>query len=70
MKANTDTVKRKCYNCKYATKQFKVVNLNHVHCMAPEYEKQNAEGNPPSPWETLRVFSDSCNEHEFKEPKL
>jgi len=50
--------KRKCYNCKYRTKAFKVGKLTHYHCM--RYTEDT------SPWGTLRVFSDSCNGHEFR----
>lgn len=58
--------KRRCYNCKYATKQFRIEKLTHVHCQSPDYEKMNNEGNTPSPWDTLRVFSNSCDKHKFK----
>lgn len=34
--------------------------------MSPTYEKQHKEGVAISPWETLRVFSDSCDEHELR----
>jgi len=56
----------RCWNCKHASDQFKVLKLTHVHCMKPEYQEQADKGDPPSPWETLRVFSDSCESHAFK----
>jgi hypothetical protein len=37
--------------------------------MSPTFEEQNKSGDPPSPWDTLVVFSESCEEHEFKELK-
>ena len=58
--------KRKCYNCKHRTEAFKVGKLTHYHCMSPTYTKQYNEGIDISPWETLRVFSDTCDEHEFR----
>ncbi|MBW7844852.1 MAG: hypothetical protein H3C45_04275 [Bacteroidia bacterium] len=57
---------KKCWNCKHRTHAFKVGKLTHYHCMSPTYEKQHSEGVAISPWETLRVFSDSCDEHEFR----
>lgn len=58
--------KRKCYNCKHRTEAFKVGKLTHYHCMSPTYTKQYNAGVDISPWETLRVFSDNCDEHEFR----
>lgn len=68
---------RKCYNCKHRTEAFKVGKLTHYHCMSPSYKpvgnalhrfvKLNTTiGIAISPWETLRVFSDNCDEHEFR----
>lgn len=64
VRKNTST--KKCWNCKHRTKSFKVGKLTHYHCMSPTYEKQHKEGVKISTWETLRVFSDSCDEHEFR----
>jgi len=58
--------KAKCYNCKFKSPAFKIANLTHHHCYSPTYQKQHEDGNSPSPWETLRVFSYTCDEHEFK----
>ena len=58
--------KRKCYNCKHRTEAFKVWKLTHYHCMSPTYIKQHNKGIDINPWETLRVFSDTCDEHEFR----
>jgi len=57
---------RKCYNCKHRTEAFKVGKSTHYHCMSPTYIKQYNEGIDISPWETLRVSSDTCDEHEFR----
>lgn len=58
--------KPKCYNCKHRTIGFKILNLTHYHCMSPTYEKMFKDDIDFSPWDTLRVFSDTCNEHEFR----
>lgn len=58
--------KPKCHNCKYRTDAFKIEKLTHYHCMSPSYQKMADASNPPNPWDTLRVFSDTCKEHEFK----
>lgn len=58
--------KLKCYNCVYRTKGFKVGKLTHYHCVSPVYEEMNKKGDPPSPWETLVVFSDSCKQHKLR----
>lgn len=60
------TTVKKCWNCKHRTQGFKVGNLTHYHCMSTTYQKKHKEGVFFSPWETLRVFSDSCNEHELR----
>ena len=60
--------KRKCYNCKFAGNQFKVGRLTHLHCEdQKKYSREAYErGDFTSPWETLRVFSDTCDDHKFK----
>jgi len=60
---------KKCWNCKHRTKGFKVGNLTHYHCMSPTYQKQHDSGEYVNAWETLRVFSDTCNEHESNKVK-
>jgi len=69
IKIKSQERKRMCCNCGYATPQFKVKNLNHVHCMKPKYNAMTKAGHPPSPWETLCVFSWVCEEHKFKGKK-
>lgn len=59
--------KPKCYNCKFASDQFKVIKLTHVHCFdEKQYPEEKLKKGDISPWETLRVFSDTCKNHEFK----
>ena len=59
--------KPKCYNCKYATSSFKVGKLTHHHCNDPKYYTQEKyDKGEFSGWDTVRVFSDTCNNHEFK----
>jgi hypothetical protein len=57
----------RCHNCKYASKPFRAYYTTHIHCCKPEYEDMNNAGNPPSPWETLRVFSSNCSNFVEKE---
>lgn len=63
------STQERCYNCKYASGSFKIRKLTHHHCMSPTYEKQSKEGVVISPWETLRLFSDTCDEHEFNKKR-
>ncbi len=41
--------KKKCYNCKFRSRAFKVGNLTHYHCDASIYQQQRAEGKEISP---------------------
>lgn len=60
--------KRKCHNCKHAGQQFKIDKLTHLHCENPkDYTKEKFESGELSAWDTLRVFSDDCKDHEFKQ---
>ena len=62
----SDNKKQKCYNCKHRTRPFKIGKLTHYHCISPAYQNQHENGDSPSPWEALRVFSETCEEHEFR----
>ena len=60
--------KPRCHNCIFSGQQFKIDKLTHLHC-------GNAEAvgfveDPGSPWETLRVFNDTCQHHQFKTVKV
>jgi hypothetical protein len=57
---------KKCWNCIYKGDSFKIRKLTHHHCYSPTYENQHQQGIDVSPWETLRVFSDTCDEHKLK----
>ena len=57
--------KPKCYNCKHSGNKFKLDKLTHLHCEHPKYMEQSKCGSL-SIWETLRVFGDTCMDHEFK----
>lgn len=65
-----DQRKRRCHNCVHASESFKVLKLTHHHCYKPEHQRRWEMEDPDiSPWDTLRVFSDTCNDHEFKTKK-
>ena len=59
----------RCFNCKYAGETFRAYYTTHLHCCKTEYEDMTKAGNPPSPWETLRVFSSSCDDFVEKEKR-
>jgi hypothetical protein len=59
--------KRRCYNCKHRSESFKVLKLTHYHCLNPElYKEEDFKSGKVSAWDTLRVFSEVCDKHEFK----
>jgi len=59
--------KPRCYNCKFAGKQFKVNKLTHLHCDDPEnYTQEKFDNNEFTAWDTLRVFSDTCKNHKYR----
>ena len=60
-----EQLEAKCYNCKYSGQQFKIDKLTHLHCEHPNGEISGLSS-PPSPWDTLREFWDSCESHEPK----
>ncbi|WP_394749590.1 hypothetical protein [Spongiimicrobium salis] len=66
MKTETKQKKAKCYNCKHAGKQFKIIGKTHLHCEHPIYTKERFESGEFSPWDTLKEFWNTCNDHEFK----
>ena len=57
--------KPKCYNCKHSSKQFKIQKLTHVTCLELEQHNKIVNENM-HPFDALRVFSDTCKKHEFK----
>jgi hypothetical protein len=60
--------KLRCYNCQHAGAQFKVHKLTHVHCADPtKYNQETFDKGEFTAWDTLRVFSDTCENHKMKE---
>ena len=63
-----NTKKRRCYNCKFKSESFKISKLTHYHCLNEEqYPPKDMKNGVITPWDTLRVFSESCDEHKFKD---
>ena len=63
-----ETKKRKCYNCAYAGKQFKIGKLSHLHCENKElYNQEKNDSGVTSGWDSLRVFSDTCDKYSKKD---
>jgi len=59
--------KPRCYNCKYKSDSFKIGKLTHLHCMNPNiYKIEGFKSGQTSAWDTLRVFGDTCDKHEFE----
>lgn len=59
--------KPRCYNCKHATKGFKAWKLTHHHCNDPKkYNQETFDKGEFCVWDTLRIFSDTCDAHEYK----
>lgn len=56
-------LKKRCYNCKYAGRSFKIGKMTYLHCNHPKLIPSfNSE------WDSLREFHLTCeyNLHEFK----
>jgi hypothetical protein len=58
--------KAKCYNCKFGGNQFKIAGKTHLHCEHPSYTKEDFENGKLSPWDTLREFWNTCDNHKLK----
>ena len=62
--------KRRCHNCKFSGPAFKLNNLTHNYCEDPkQYNQEKFNNGEFDPIESLRVFSDSCDKHKFKQTK-
>ena len=62
--------KPRCHNCKFGGTQFKIGKLTHLHCCDErQYNKKDFDDGKFCAWDTLRVFNDMCNNHEFKQLK-
>ena len=69
--AMTNKKKSYCYNCKFAGKGFKAWKVTHHHCEdEKQYNQEKFDNDEFSAWDTLRVFSDTCDNHEFKKVRL
>lgn len=56
---------KKCYNCKYASKQFKAGGMSHVHCRNEElYPSKDFETGKLSAWDTLQDWWGKCKSWE------
>jgi hypothetical protein len=61
----TKNKKPKCYNCKFASSGFKIVDKTHHQCLHPKH-KAGFESGELSPWDTLQEFYNTCDDHEFR----
>ncbi len=55
----------KCYNCKFASTPFKIGGTTHHQCNNPKHDKGFEDGSI-SPWDTLREFYNTCEDHKLK----
>ena len=62
-------VRPRCHNCKFRGEYFRLSDsgINHCHCLHPKYEEQFKSGVQVSPWDTLKEFWQTCDDHQFKE---
>ena len=61
--------KKKCSNCKHASKSFKITGKSHVYCNHPKHD-EGIKICEISQWDTLQESSNSCDTHEFLITKL
>ncbi len=60
--------RKKCYNCKFAGKAFKLGNMTHIYCQNSEkYPKEKFDSEELDPLEALKTFSETCSFHSFLE---
>jgi len=60
-----NTKNKKCYNCEYASKGFKLGSTTHHQCNHPKHEKGFNSGDLTA-WDTLQEFWQTCEDHKFK----
>jgi len=61
----------RCHNCKYGGEQFKINTLTHLHCEDPkQYTQEKFDNNEFGPWDSLKEFSDTCEDHKFNTNKI
>jgi hypothetical protein len=61
----TSEIKRKCFNCNFASSAFRIAGITHHQCNHPKHESGFKSGEL-SPWDTLQEFYQTCESHEFK----
>ena len=54
---------RRCFNCRHASKYFKLPSGTHHHCLHPERLEGIAE---PSAWDSLVEWHSRCKKWEAK----
>jgi hypothetical protein len=60
--------KPRCHNCRFAGYQFKINKLTHLHCAdQAKFNQEKFDSDEFTAWDTLRVFNDTCKNHQFKE---
>jgi len=57
---------KKCFNCKYASKGFKIYGTTYHQCNLPEQIEKIIK-NKVSPWDAMRVYYDTCESYSKKE---
>jgi len=59
--------RKRCHNCKFAGNRFKIGKLTHHICEdEKQYNQKKYDNNEFHPFDALRIFSDTCDKHEFK----
>ena len=61
----TSEIKRKCFNCKFASSAFKIAGKTHHQCNHPKNKELYDKGKITE-WDTLQEFYQTCESHEFK----
>lgn len=62
--------KARCYNCVHSGTQFKLGKLTHLHCEHESYTQEDFDNVKFGVYDTLMVFNDACEKHEFKTNKI
>jgi hypothetical protein len=62
-------IRKRCHNCIFAGEMFRIIGKGHLHCTHPNMDKPESwyDKESRSPWDSLREFWDTCDEHKFKE---
>lgn len=59
--------KARCFNCVFGGNQFKIANTTYLHCLdKKQYPDEKFESGELTGWDSLKRFSDTCKNHEFK----